>query len=73
MKQVINIIESQIIIKLNGPEGSIHFYEPQTRKVGRGLNDPQVGMPENMCSILQEALNLNGLKDGKTNKLSYAS
>ena len=26
-----------------------------------------------MCNILQEALNLNGSKDGKTDKLSYDS
>ena len=46
------LIEAQIIINLNGPEGSIRFYEPQAGKVGRGLNDPQVGMPKNMCNIL---------------------
>ena len=68
-----NIIEAQIIIKLNGPKGSIHFYEPQIWKIGRGLDDPQVGMPKNLCNILQESLKLNGSKDGKIEKLSYAS
>ena len=68
-----NLIEAQIIININGLEISIQFYEPQTRKVGRGLDDPQVGMLENMCNILHISLNLNGLKYGKTNKLYYAS
>ena len=68
-----NIIEAQIIIKLNGPEGSIHFYEPQIGKIGRGLDDPQVGMPKNLRNILHESLNLKGSKDGKIEKLSYAS
>ena len=30
-------------------------------------------MPENLCNILQEALNLNGSKDGKIYNLSYVS
>ena len=47
-----NIIEAQIIINLNGPKGNIQFYEPQTGRVGRELDDPQVGMPKNMCNIL---------------------
>ena len=68
-----NIIQAQIIIKINGPEGSIHFYEPQIGKIGRGLDDPQVGMPKNIRNILQESLNLNGSKDGKIEKLSFAS